>query len=202
IIEGKLAGAKLAVMDPRLSNTASMADYWMPTKPGSEAAVLLAMAHVIIKEKLYDAEFLERWVNWQEFLRARHPDWPWTFASFVEILPVTYASFTPEYAAAESGVPAATIVEIARRIGRAGHRFASHNWRGPASAHLGGWQVARCLHFLSVLVGAVGTEGGTGPNAWSKFKPQLFDVPPPQDVWNDLHFPLEYPLGHSQTSFL
>ena len=44
IIEGKLAGAKLAVMDPRLSNTASMADYWLPTYPGSEAAVLLAMA--------------------------------------------------------------------------------------------------------------------------------------------------------------
>ena len=44
IIEGKLAGAKLAVMDPRLSNTASQADYWLPTYPGSEAAVLLAMA--------------------------------------------------------------------------------------------------------------------------------------------------------------
>ena len=38
------AGAKLAVMDPRLSNTASVADYWLPTYPGSEAAVLLAMA--------------------------------------------------------------------------------------------------------------------------------------------------------------
>jgi anaerobic selenocysteine-containing dehydrogenase len=113
-----------------------------------------------------------------------------------------YAKFTPEYAEAESGIPAATITEIARRIGRAGHRFAAHNWRGPASGHLGGWQVARCLHFLSVLVGAVGTPGGTGPNAWSKFKPSLFDVPPPQDVWNELHFPREYPLAHYEMSFL
>ena len=40
IIEGKLSGAKLAVMDSRLSNTASMADYWMPTRPGTEAAAL------------------------------------------------------------------------------------------------------------------------------------------------------------------
>ena len=41
-----MSGAKLAVMDPRLSNTASMADYWMPTYPGTETAVLLAMAMV------------------------------------------------------------------------------------------------------------------------------------------------------------
>ena len=94
------------------------------------------------------------------------------------------------------------IIDVARRIGRAGHRFAAHNWRGPASAHLGGWQVARLLHFLSVLVGAVGTEGGTNPNAWSKFRPQLFDVPPPQNMWNELHFPNEYPLSHYEMSFL
>jgi anaerobic selenocysteine-containing dehydrogenase len=202
IIEGKLAGAKLAVMDPRLSNTASMADYWMPTRPGTEAAALLAMARVILEEGLYDAEFLRRWVNWDVYLQQRHPAVPATFEQFIACLKLDYAKFTPEYAEAESGVPAAMIVDVSRRIGRAGHRFASHNWRGPASGHLGGWQVARCLHFLSVLVGAVGTEGGTGPNAWSKFKPQLFDVPPPQDVWNELHFPLEYPLAHYEMSFL
>ena len=54
IIEGMMKGAKLAVMDPRLSNTASMADYWMPTYPGSEAALLLAMAKIILNEGLYD----------------------------------------------------------------------------------------------------------------------------------------------------
>ena len=43
-LEKKMKGAKLAVMDPRLSNTASMADYWLPTWPGSEAAVRLASA--------------------------------------------------------------------------------------------------------------------------------------------------------------
>ena len=53
IIDGKMAGAKLAVMDPRLSNTASMADYWLPTYPGTEAACLLAMAKVILDENRY-----------------------------------------------------------------------------------------------------------------------------------------------------
>src|SRR5207302_103521 len=76
IIEGKLAGAKLAVMDPRLSNTASMADYWMPTRPGTEAAALLAMARIILDEGLYDSEFLRRWVNWEEYLRRYPPPQP------------------------------------------------------------------------------------------------------------------------------
>src|SRR5205823_10913215 len=76
IIEGKLSGAKLAVMDPRLSNTASMADYWMPTRPGTEAAALLAMARVILEEGLYDAEFLRRWVNWDVYLEKKDPSPP------------------------------------------------------------------------------------------------------------------------------
>ena len=66
IIDGKMAGAKLAVMDPRLSNTASMADYWMPTYPGTEAAVLLAMAKVILDENRFDAKFVKNWTNWEE----------------------------------------------------------------------------------------------------------------------------------------
>ncbi|MFV2069201.1 MAG: molybdopterin-dependent oxidoreductase [Pirellulales bacterium] len=202
IIEGKLSGAKLAVMDPRLSNTASMADYWLPTRPGTEAAALLAMARVILEEGLYDAEFLRRWVNWDVYLHEAHADRAETFEAFIEALQRDYAPFTPEFAADECGIEAETIVEVARRIGRAGSRFSAHNWRGPASAHLGGWQVARCLHFLSVLVGAVGTEGGTSPNAWSKYRPQLFDHPPGPNVWNELHFPLDYPLTHYEMSFL
>ena len=202
IIEGKLSGAKLAVMDTRLSNTASMSDYWMPTRPGTEAAVLLAMVQVILTEGLYDARFLERWVNWQSYLEQMHPSRPQVFDQFIECLKEEYAQFTPQYAAKEGGVSAQMIVDVAREIGRAGSRFASHNWRGPSSGHLGGWQVARALHFLTVLVGAVGTPGGTSPNAWSKFKPELFDQPPGPEVWNELHFPLEYPLTHYEMSHL
>jgi anaerobic selenocysteine-containing dehydrogenase len=84
IIEGKMKGAKLAVIDPRLSNTASMADYWMPSYPGTEAAVLLAMAKIILEEGLYNREYMENWVNWEEYLAARHPDKPRTFEQFIE----------------------------------------------------------------------------------------------------------------------
>ncbi len=202
IIEGMMAGAKLAVMDPRLSNTASMANYWMPTYPGSEAAALLAMAKVIIDEGLYNRAFVENWVNWKEYLQKEFPAEKVTFENFIEKLKEVYKEYTPEYAEKESGAKAEMIVSVAREIGKAGSRFASHNWRSAGSGNLGGWAVARCLHFLNVLTGSVGTVGGTSPNAWNKFKPTFFDNPPAQKFWNELHFPNEYPLAFFEMSFL
>src|SRR2546425_4949775 len=52
----------------------------------------------------------------------------------------------------ESGVPAATIVEVARAIGRAGPALATHVWRNAAAGNLGGWQEARALELIVVLM--------------------------------------------------
>ncbi len=197
IIEGKMAGAKIAVVDVRLSNTASMADWWVAPWPGSEAMLLLAMANVLLQEGTFDAKFLEDWTNWREM-----PGHDGTFAGFVALLKTHYARYTPEAAEAECHVPAATIVDIAHEIGKAGSAFASHVWRGAASGNLGGWQVARCLEFLSVLVGAVGAKGGTNPASSDKFVPAPFLKPPAQTVWNELNWPREYPLSHHELSFL
>jgi anaerobic selenocysteine-containing dehydrogenase len=202
IIDGKLAGAKLAVMDPRLSNTASMADYWLPTYPGSEAAVLLAMANVILDEGLADVDFVEKWTNWRAYLSARHPGTEATFPAFLSALREEYREFTPEFAEAESGVPRDRILAVARLVGRARGAFASHVWRGTASGNLGGWQVSRCLQLLTVLTGSVGTPGGTSPHAWNKYKPVFWEEPPPQKEWNELLFPKEWPLSHYEMSFL
>lgn len=202
IMEGKMNGAKLAVMDPRLSNTASMADYWLPTYPGSESAVLLAIARVILDESLFNRAFMHDWVNWQQYLQSERPHDEVTFDNFIKALRNVYGEYTPEFAEKESGVPARMILAVARQIGHAGTRFAAHNWRSAGSGNLGGWAVARCLHFLSVLTGSVGTIGGTSPSAWNKFKPNLFAKPPAQKFWNELHFPKEYPLAHYEMSFL
>ena len=202
IIEGMMKGAKLAVMDPRLSNTASMSDFWMPTYPGTEAAVLLAMAKVILDEGLYNEPFLKDWVNWKAYLKSQHPEVAVTFENFILKMREAYAEYTPEFAAKEAGIDADMIVEVARRIGEAGTQFATHNWRSAASGNLGGWAVSRTLHFLNVLTGSVGTVGGTSPNSWNKFKPTFFDVPPAQKFWNELHFPKEYPLAFFEMSFL
>ena len=64
-------GAKLVVVDPYLSYTASKADEWVPIRPGTDGALALAMAHVIIREKLYDKDFIENWtVGFEPFARS------------------------------------------------------------------------------------------------------------------------------------
>ncbi len=202
IIEGLMNGAQMAVMDPRLSNTASMANYWMPTYPGSEAAVLLAMAKILLDEGLYNKKFMKDWVNWQDYMQAEYPADEVTFENFIKALQKEYAEYTPEFAAKEAQMDAATIIEVARKIGAAGEQFATHNWRSAGSGNLGGWAVARCLHFLNVLTGSVGTVGGTQPSAWNKYKPDTPNKPPAQKFWNALHFPNEFPLAFFEMSFL
>ena len=202
IIDAKSQGAKICAIDVRLSNTASMADYWLAPWPGTEAMLLLAFAHVILQEDLFDRAFLEQWVNWRDFLRAQCPDVEPTFDRFIDELKKHYAYATPEAAENECGVDAELIRTIAREIGAAGSALATHIWRSAASGNLGGWQIARCLQLLVVLTGAVGTKGGTGLNSDSKFVPAPFLKPPPQDIWNELLYPLEYPLAHHEMSYL
>jgi anaerobic selenocysteine-containing dehydrogenase len=202
IIEAKQRGAKVAVIDSRLSNTASMADYWLAPWPGSEAALLLAMAHVLIRERRYDREFVRRWVNWEEYLREERPDLPVTFDAFHRAVDELYASYTPEFAARESGVDPVTIVDVARAVAEAGSALATHIWRNTAAGNLGGWQVARALEWLVVLVGAVATPGGTAPSAWNKAIPAPPMMPPPGKVWSELLMPTEYPLAFFEMSFL
>jgi len=202
IMEGMQDGGEMAVLDPRLSNTAAMSDYWLPTQPGSEAAVLLAMANVILEDGLYDAEFLRHYVNWQQFLEAEYPGRDPTFDTYLQTMQELYADFTPAYAEAESGVDAEKIARVGRKVGRAGSRLATHIWRSAASGNRGGWQVSRTLHFLNVLTGSVGTEGGTSPNAWHEFEPEMPLEPPRQRLWDELQLPTEYPFAHYEMSFL
>src|SRR5574341_1802471 len=141
IMEAKERGARICVVDTRLSNTAAMADDWLAPWPGSEAALLLAMVNVLLRERLWDREFVRRWVNWDEYLREERPDLPVTFEAFEGALGDLYARYTPEFAERESGVEARTIVDVARAIGRAGSALATHVWRNAAAGNLGGWQV-------------------------------------------------------------
>ncbi len=201
IQEAKMNGAKIAACDIRLSNTAGMSDYWLPTRPGTEAMMLLGFAWVILNEELYDAAFLERWVDWEGW-NAAHGNEGGSFDDFVAGLKQHYAWATPEKAAEECGLDVATIREVAREIGKAGSRFSSHVWRNAASGNEGGWEVARCLQFVTTLVGAVGTPGGTNPNGWNKFVAKPFASPPPQQVWSELLYPKEWPLAHHELSFL
>jgi anaerobic selenocysteine-containing dehydrogenase len=216
IIEAKMKGAKIITFDPRLSNTASMSDVWLPTWPGSESAVLLSIANYLIQNDLYDKEFVRRWVNWEETLQAVKDghlevdtsdiagdgSLSMNFESFDKVLKALYSEFTFERAADEAQVPEERIRATAEYVANCDGKLATHTWRSASIGNLGGWQVARCLFFLNVLTGSVGTPGGTLANSWNKFVPKPFKVPPPFEAWNELHLPHEWPLAHYELSFL
>ncbi len=202
ITEARARGAKVIVLDTRLSNTATHADWWLSPQPGSEAAINLAIARHIITTGRYDREFVRRWWNWEEYLAACHPDGPQTFAAFEQLLTGLYDQFSFEYAAVESGIDAGVLREVAETVAAAGTKFAAHNWRSAAAGNLGGWQVSRTLVLISALLGAIATEGGTFPNAWNKFVPRPIHTPPHPGVWQELTWPMEYPLAQNELSFL
>ena len=202
IMEAKSNGAKIVVLDPRLSNTASQADLWLSPWPGSEAAILLAVASYLLRTRQIDTAYLRRWVNWQAYLAALHPDAAIDFDVFVDRLDADYARYTFDYAAAEARIDVTVIAELARLVGGCDHRLAGHVWRSACAGNLGGWQVARALWFLLVLTGSVGTVGGTSPNGWDKFIPTGPHKPEAHDHWNGLTWPADYPLSTNEMSFL
>jgi anaerobic selenocysteine-containing dehydrogenase len=202
IIEGQANGATLIVIDPRLSNTSAKSNLWLPAYSGTEGALLLAMARILLEENLYDAEFVRNWVDWRGYLRAERPDLPVTVESFITALKELYATYTPEFAETETGVEAARIVEAARAVGRARGQLSTHSWRAAAAGNLWGWQITRCLYLLVVLTGSVGTPGGTNLHVSNKFIPKHPIPPEPPGYWNELLFPREYPLAWFEMSFL
>ncbi len=145
------AGATVIVVDPRYSVAASKAKYWLPIRPGTDLALLLAWMHVIVEEKLYDADFIaEHGYGFDEFTAYLKP-------------------FTPEWAFPETGIEAATIRATAREIAR--HRPASlvhpgrHvNWYGDDA------QRSRGIALLNALLGNWNRRGGF-------YSPVGMDVP-------------------------
>jgi anaerobic selenocysteine-containing dehydrogenase len=224
IMEAKKKGAKLITFDPRLSNTAAKSDVWLPTWPGSEQSVLLAIANHLLQTGRYNSEFVRKWVNWEEtldFFRSNpYPDRQIDLSGlsegalesrtysesdyliFESLLKQLYAEYTFERAAQESQVPIERIQEAAEYIADCQGRLAAHTWRSASIGNLGGWQVARCLFFLNVLTGSVGNKGGTSGNSWNKFVPKPFDQPPAFNAWNELQLPHEWPLAFYEMSFL
>lgn len=215
IIEAKEKGVKIAVVDTRLSNTASKADYWLSPWPGTEAGMLLVIANLILQKDGYNREFLHRWVNWQEFLEdkdylhslkdkgfLRNMPPGDSFGDFIQALKEIYSGYTPQWGEQETGIKQEIFGQLADHIIDAGSAFATHIWRNAASAHIGGWMVTRALMFLNVLVGAVATKGGMIPNTWTKFVPEPPSEPEQIRTWNEVHFPLEFPLTHFELSFL
>jgi thiosulfate reductase / polysulfide reductase chain A len=134
-------GAKLVYLDPRFTKTAAKASEWIPIRPGTDAAFLLAMIHVMVTEELADCEFVKQYVVGCD--------------GIVEAM----QSYTPEWAEAKSGVPAATIIRIAREFGAAKQNALAHpGWR--TSNFTNSFQAERAIATLNAITGAVLVPGG------------------------------------------
>lgn len=101
ILEAKARGAKLIVIKPEMQPDAARADIWVPIRPGTNAALALAMLNVIINEHIYDEKFVEQWCY-----------------GFDRLVP-HIQKYTPEWAEPVTGLPAGRIREIARLYARA-----------------------------------------------------------------------------------
>jgi formate dehydrogenase alpha subunit len=136
-------GAKLIVVDPRRVEMVNWAALWLPEKPGTDVPVFSAMSHVIIKEKLYNRDFIDR--------RTEGFD---EFAGSME-------KFTPEYAEAISGVDRSLIIQAARMYATA--KNAAIYWALGIPEHSHGTDNAMSLIHLALLTGHIGRQG-TGLN--------------------------------------
>lgn len=134
-------GASIIVVDPRFSVAAGKAKHYLPIKPGTDMALLLAWMNVLVKEELFDKEYVDAY--------------GYGFDAFAAHI----AQYTPEWAYPKTGIEPSVIRETAREMAR--HRPASlvhpgrHvTWYGDDA------QRSRAIALLNALLGSWGRKGG------------------------------------------
>jgi thiosulfate reductase / polysulfide reductase chain A len=161
-VRARARGTSLIVLDPRLSTAAGMADVWLPLKPGSDLAVILAWLHLLVAEEAYDKAFVaERCLGFDE-LKAH------------------VATTTPAWAAQHAGVEERAIRRAYELIKAARPAVLVHpgrhtSWYGDADT-----QRARSQAILTALLGAWWAPGGL-------YRPEAPSVPDfPGPDWPEL----------------
>ncbi|MBU0550066.1 molybdopterin-dependent oxidoreductase [Myxococcota bacterium] len=134
-------GADIIVVDPRYSTAASKARHWLPIKPGTDIALLLAWMHVIITEKRYDADYIQKHAigfdELKKHVEAKTPEWAYPITG---IRPEKIR----ETARLMAGAAPATLIHPGRRS----------TWYGDDT------QRERGKAILAALLGSWGREGG------------------------------------------
>ena len=129
-------GARLVYLDPRFTKTAAKAAEWLPIRPGTDLAFLLAMINVIVTNELADCEFVKKYVVGCDNIRDE------------------MSKYTPQWAEGITGIPAQTIDRIAREYAAAGKNALAHpGWR--TSNFTNSFQAERAIATLNALSGNV-----------------------------------------------
>jgi thiosulfate reductase/polysulfide reductase chain A len=132
-------GARLVVIDPYLSDTAVKGHEWVPIRPATDGALALAMGHVIVRDELYDQEFVSDWTSGFD-----------EYAAYVQ-------DKTPEWAEAITSIPADTIERLAHELATTKPAIVDV-WSGPGQ-HSNGVQGGRAIAALAGLIGGYDRPG-------------------------------------------
>lgn len=156
----KKHGIRTIVIDPRYSETgALLGDEWVPIRPGTDAALVAGMIHVMLAEGLQDQDFLDTYcVGFDEHTLPERAPAGSSYRSYIEGRGPDGVEKTPEWAADICGLPAQRIRQLAREIAGAKPCAITQGW-GP-QRHANGENNARAIFLLACVTGNVGIPGG------------------------------------------
>jgi len=150
---GRATRGKVVVIDPRQSITGAKADEWIPIKPGTDAALALGMANVIIKSGLVDADFVKNYCfGFDNFASGGERK---GFRDFV------LENYDPIRVEQITGIPSTTIARLAGEFAGNGPAVAMLPGKGGLlNGGFSGVYTAMAVHMLNALVGSIEKEGG------------------------------------------
>ncbi|MGM0384772.1 MAG: DMSO/selenate family reductase complex A subunit [Actinomycetota bacterium] len=156
----KSHGVRTIVIDPRYSETAAvLGDEWVPIRPGTDAALVAGMIHVMLDQNLQDQAFLDTYcVGFDEETLPEGAPANSSYRAYVEGRGPDGVEKTPEWAAQITGIPTQRIRQLARDIAGAKPCAITQGW-GP-QRHANGENSARAIFLLACVTGNVGIPGG------------------------------------------
>ena len=154
------SNARMIIIDPRYSDSCmGREDEWVPIRPGTDAALVAGMAHVILSENLQDQDFLDRCVvGFDETTLPDGASQHSSYRSYIMGQGEDHTEKSPLWAAQITGIPAKTIIRLAREIASAKPAFIAQGW-GIARQRNGEASV-RAICTLATMTGNIGVPGG------------------------------------------
>jgi len=160
VLAKKKSRVKVIVIDPLHTDTVTgFADIWIPIRPGTDAALVAGIAHILITNHMVDHDFLSQYcLGYDQSTMPKDIPKGNSYKDYILGSGSDGISKTPEWAAAITGIPEKQIVQLANDIGSTGPVYIAQGW-GP-QRHANGEQAARAICMLSILTGNVGIKGG------------------------------------------
>jgi len=179
LMDAKAKGCRLVVVDPSFTETAQKADEWVPIRPGTDGAMALAMCRVIIDEKLYDEDFVNRYCHGFNGLRDHLHD----------------KGYTPAWAEKICGIQADRIARLAREFATTKPAM-SAIFKG-SGYYTNGADAGRACYILDAITGEVDKPGNLHLKDWAPLAAPVVipDSAKRKPSKPPLHVAMGYPLA-------